>query len=90
MTQRATRHPARSAAIAGALLHALALAMVWRRHGAGTGGLVVFWMDFPVSLAYAAIEGRAYWIASLVAGGALWSAAAALFATVVGRLARRA
>jgi len=84
------RPPALAAAIAGALLHLVAVALVWRRHGSGTGGLVVFWMDFPVSLAYAGLAGRAYWLASAIAGTALWAGAAAMLTLLVGRLARRA
>lgn len=84
------RPPIRAAAIAGALLHLVAVYLIWRRHGAGTGGLVLFWMDFPVSLAYAGLAGGAYWLASVVAGTALWAAVAALLTLLVGRLARRA
>jgi len=86
---RPPRHPAVPAAIAAALLHAVAVWIVWRRHGVGPGGLILFWMDFPVSLLYGALQGRAFWIASYVAGGALWATAAALFTHLVGRLARR-
>ncbi|MCB1009757.1 MAG: hypothetical protein KDB94_12805 [Acidobacteria bacterium] len=83
------RHPALPAAIAAALLHAVAVWIVWRRHGAGPGGLILFWMDFPVSLLYGALQGRAFWVASYLAGGALWATAAALFTLFVGRIAKR-
>lgn len=90
MPPREPRPPIRAAAIAGGLLHLVAVLLIWRRHGAGTGGLVLFWMDFPVSLVYAGLTGGAYWLASVVAGTALWAAAAVLLTLLVGRLARRA
>jgi hypothetical protein len=82
------RHPALPAALAAAILHTVAVWIVWRRHGAGPGGLILFWMDFPASVAYAALEGRAFWVASYLAGGALWATAAALLTILAGRLAR--
>lgn len=81
--------PVRSAAIAGFLLHALAVLWIWKSYPSGTRGLVLFWSDFPVSLLYAGVSGRAYLAASLLAGGALWALGAGLLAALVGRLSRR-
>jgi len=81
--------PVRNAALAGFLCHALAALWIWKSYPTGTRGLVLFWSDFPASLAYAGLAGRPFLAASLLAGGALWALWAALFAALVGRLARR-
>ena len=85
----ALSRPVRSAAIAGFLFHALAVLWIWTSYPTGTRGLVLFWSDFPASLLYAGVSGRAYLAASLLAGGALWALGAGLLAALVGRLARR-
>jgi hypothetical protein len=82
------RGPLRAAFVWGVLLHTVAALWIWSRPGGGRG-LVLFWADFPVSLLYAGVTGGAYLAASLLAGGALWGAIAALLAALVGRLARR-
>lgn len=81
--------PVRNAALAGFLCHALAALWIWKSYPTGSRGLVLFWSDFPVSLLYAGVSGRAYLAASLAAGGALWALGAALLAALVGKLARR-
>jgi hypothetical protein len=83
------RGPLRAAFIWGVLLHSLAALWIWSSYG-GTRALVLFWADFPASLAYAGVSGRGFLAASLLAGGLLWGAIAAALAALVGRLARRA
>jgi hypothetical protein len=80
--------PARAAALAAFLLHALAALWVWGRWGAGARGGLLFWMDFPMALLWAGAPGRSFLAASIVVGGAWWAAVAALLALAVGRLAR--
>ena len=82
------RTPARAAALAAFLLHAVAVVWVRLAFAPGVRGGLVAWMDFPVSLAYGALPEAGFFVASLVAGGALWAAAAAGLAHLVGRLAR--
>jgi hypothetical protein len=81
--------PVRSAAVAGFLLHAIAVLWIWASYPTGTRGLVLFWSDFPVSLFFAGLTGRPFLAASLTTGGALWALGAGLLAALVGRLARR-
>ncbi len=87
---RSLSRPVRRAALAALALHTLAVLWIWRGHSPGARALILFWADFPVSLAYAGVQGRGFLAASLLAGGALWSTVAALLAHLLGRLARRA
>jgi hypothetical protein len=82
------RTPARAAALAAFLLHGVAVVWVRLAWGPGVRGGVVAWMDFPVSLAYGGLPEPGFFAASLLAGGALWAAAAAGLARLVGRVAR--
>jgi hypothetical protein len=83
------RGPVRSAFLAGALLHALAALWIWSRYSSAARALVLFWADFPASLAYAGLGGGRFLAASLLVGSLLWGAVAALLAALVGRVARR-
>ena len=82
------RTPARAAALWAFLLHTAAALWIWWRWDPALRSGVLFWMDFPLSLAYAGATGRAFLAASLLAGGALWAALGAGLARLVGRLAR--
>ena len=82
------RSPARATALWAFLLHAAAVAWVAWRWGPALAGGVLVWMDFPVSLAYGRLSGGLFLAAAVVAGGALWAALAAGFATLVGRATR--
>jgi hypothetical protein len=82
------RSPAREAALWAFGLHALAVLWVALRWGGGVRGGLVFWMDFPLSLAYAGLPGRLFLAASLVLGGAWWAAIAGGLTVAVGRVVR--
>ena len=82
-------HPGRAVrrgAAAGLLLHTAAVAYVWNTWELGQRGLVLAWMDFPLSLFYADLGGRALLATVLVAGGLWWALLAALLSYGIGRL----
>lgn len=81
--------PVRGAALAALLFHTLAVAWIWTSYPTASRALILFWSDFPASLAFAGLSGGAYLAASLVVGGALWALGAGLLAALVGKLARR-
>jgi hypothetical protein len=81
------RTPARAAALAAFLLHALAALWVWWRWSAAARGGLLFWMDFPLSLVYAGAHGMMLLAASLVVGSAWWALVAAALARLVGESA---
>ncbi len=82
------RSPAREVALWAFGLHALAVGWVWWRWGTGVRGSVLFWMDLPVSLAYAGLAGKTFAVASLFAGGLWWAALAAGLTRLVGSSVR--
>jgi hypothetical protein len=82
------RTPARAAALWAFLFHTAGALWLWLRWGEGVRGGVLFWMDFPLSLAWAGVAGTGFLLASLVLGGAFWAAAAALLTLAVGRIVR--
>lgn len=82
------RTPAREAALWAFGLHALASSWVWLRWGSGVRGGLLFWMDFPLSLAFAGLQGKPFLAASVVLGGAWWALVAAGLTLAVGRVAR--
>lgn len=83
------RHgPVRASATAGLALHTVAVAWAWWRWGLAIRSVLLLWMDFPLSLLYAGVTGRAVLLSSLVLGGALWAGVGALLAALVGRAAR--
>jgi hypothetical protein len=73
--------------MAGFLLHSAAVAYVWNTWELGQRGLVLAWMDFPLSLLYADLGGRALLATVVVAGGLWWALLAAAASYGVGRLA---
>jgi len=85
----AISRPLLQTAIAGFLFHALAVLWIWTSYPTASRALILFWSDFPASLAFAGLSGSAYLAASLVVGGALWALGAGLLAALVGKLARR-
>lgn len=82
------RSPAREAALWAFGLHTAAVLWVWGRYGTGARGSVLFWMDLPVSLAYAGLAGRPFAAASVLAGGLWWALLAAGLTRLVGSSAR--
>jgi hypothetical protein len=74
----------RRGVVAGFLLHAVAAAWVFAHWGPGLRGGVLAWMDFPVSLAYLGLTGRALLTASLIVGGVWWALLGALFSRALG------
>lgn len=82
------RTPAREAALWAFGLHTVAALWIWMRWGSGVRGGLMFWMDFPVSLAFAGLTGRAFLLASVAAGGAWWAAVAGGLTYLVGRVVR--
>jgi len=82
------RSPAREAALWAFGLHALFATWIWWRWGSGVRGGLLFWMDFPVSLAFAGLAGRPFLVASVFAGGAWWALVAGGLTRLVGRVAR--
>jgi hypothetical protein len=81
------RTPARAAALWAFVLHVFAALWVWWRWGSGVRGGLLFWMDFPLSLAYAGARGAVVLLASLALGGAWWALLAAGLARLVGSAA---
>jgi len=82
------RTPAREAALWAFGLHALCAVWVWLRWGSGVRGGLLFWMDFPLSLLFAGLQGKLFLVASVVLGGAWWAFVAAGLTLAVGRVAR--
>ena len=82
------RSPAREVALWALGLHTLAVAWVWWRWGSGARGGVLFWMDLPLSLAYAGLAGKLFALVSLLAGGLWWAALAAGLTLLVGQSVR--
>lgn len=79
------RRLALRAFVAGFVLHTLALysGLGW---GAGSRGLVLVWMDFPLSLLWLQADSdRMFWL-SLVFGGLWWGVLTALLSRAIGRL----
>jgi hypothetical protein len=81
------RTAAGAAAFWAFLLHAAGALWIWWRWSSGLRGGVLFWMDFPLSLAYAGLRDRAFLAASLLLGGAWWALVAFGLARLVGRSA---
>jgi hypothetical protein len=86
---RPSRRAALAALAVGFLLHTATALWAWRTWGVFGRGNVVAWMDFPISLAYLHLDGRALLAWSLVAGGLQWAAVTAVLTLLLGRSARR-
>lgn len=82
------RSPARAAALWAFVFHTAALGWLWWRWGEGVRGGLAFWMDLPLSFAWAGARGGGFLLASLVVGGLWWALVAAGLALAVGRLVR--
>ena len=89
MPRERLRRAVRRSALAAFVLHSGAVVYLWRSWGAGLRGGLVVWMDFPTSLIYLGVEGRAFLVWSLIAGGLQWAAIGALLAYGLGRLSLR-
>ncbi len=75
--------------LAGFLFHTVALGLVWMRWGAGSRGLVLVWMDFPLSLLWLSAQGTRLLLFSLLAGGLWWALLTGLLSSWVGQLSAR-
>ena len=82
------RSPAREVALWAFGLHSLAVAWVWWRWQTAERGSVLFWMDLPVSVAYAGLAGKTFAAVSFLAGGLWWAALAAGLTLLVGSSVR--
>ena len=82
------RTPAKAAALWAFLFHTGAALWLWVRWGEGVRGGLLFWMDLPLSFAWAGAAGRSFLAASLLLGGAWWALLAAGLALAVGRISR--
>jgi hypothetical protein len=83
------RTPARAAALWVFLFHTAAALWLFFSRGAGVRGGVLFWMDFPLSVAWAGAGETSFLAASLLLGGAFWALLAAGLTALVGTIARR-
>lgn len=75
-------------AVAGFVLHAVAILWGYRTWGFGRGGGIT-WLDFPASLLYLQMADERQLAASLLAGGLQWALIAALLTWFLGRAVRR-
>ncbi|HEY0783549.1 MAG TPA: hypothetical protein VGE98_13910 [Thermoanaerobaculia bacterium] len=85
---RPSRRSALIAAVLGFVLHSAATLWAWRSWGAFGRGNVIAWMDFPLSLLYLHLDGKALLASSLAVGGLQWSAIAAGLSLLLGRSVR--
>ena len=81
--------PYRQGAVAGFLLHSAAVVLGWSTWELGQRGLVLSWMDFPVSVLYLGFAGGKILWWSLLLGGLQWAALGAALSYGVGRVAGR-
>lgn len=89
MTLRPSGRAASYAFLAGYLLHTVIAFLVWRTWGDMGRGMVITWIDFPISFSYLHLDGPPFLTASLIAGGFQWAVIAALLTLFVGRTVRR-
>ena len=82
------RTPAQAAALWAFLFHAAAALWLWSSWGEGVRSGVLFWMDFPLSLAWAGASGRVFLACALLLGGLWWALVAGGMTAAVGRIAR--
>ena len=89
MKMKPSRRAVLAAVIFVVILHTLTALSVWQSWDYfGRAGLLI-WMDFPVSLAFLDLDGKALLTWSLVAGGLQWAAIAALLTIWVGSTLHR-
>ena len=86
---RPSRRAVLAAVIIGVILHTVTALSVWQSWGYFGRANVLTWMDFPVSITYADLEGDALLGWSLVIGGLQWAAIAALLTLWVGSTTHR-
>lgn len=86
MEKAQTRRIAVGSLIAGFLLHAVAVAFAWSGWGSAGRGVVLVWVDFPLSLLWLGVSGGRMLALSLLAGGAWWALLTAVLASWIGRL----
>lgn len=79
----------RRAALAGFILHALAVLWIWRTWEEGLRGSWLVYIDLPVALFYLAATQHNLLVWSLLLGGLQWAIMAALLSLLVGRLSER-
>lgn len=72
--------------IAGFLLHTVAVALASRGWGSAGRGVVLVWLDFPLSLLWLGVSGGEMLGLSLLVGGAWWALLTAVLASWIGRL----
>ena len=89
MTLRPSGRAAAYAFLAGYLLHTVIAFLVWRTWGDVGRGMVLTWIDFPISFAYNHLDDSPFLTASLIAGGFQWAVIAALLTLFLGRTVRR-
>lgn len=89
MTLRPSGRAAWYAFLAGYLLHTVTAVLVWRTWGDVGRGMVLTWIDFPISFAYVHLDDSPFLTASLLAGGLQWAVIAALLTLFLGKTVRR-
>ena len=72
--------------VAGFLLHALAVALAWGGWGSAGRGLVLVWLDFPLSLLWLGTSSGTMLLLSLLVGGAWWALLTSVLSSWLGRL----
>ena len=72
----------------GLLLHSAVLGVIWLRWTPGTRGLLLTWIDVPLSLVWFGAREDLMALASLVFGGLWWGAITASLTWGIGRLTR--
>jgi hypothetical protein len=89
VTDRSDRPLTRFSLIAGWLLHAAAVLLLWRVWEPGLRGLWLIYVDLPVSLLWLGASGRIVLALSLLVGGLWWGTLTFLAERLVGRLSSR-
>ena len=83
------KRASRLGGIAALLLHTAAVTFGWYTWEVGQRGLVLSWMDFPISLLYLGFSGGRILLWSLLLGGLQWALVGAALSYGIGRLASR-
>ncbi len=89
MSQVQMKNAIRHAAIAGFLIHGLAVLWIWRTWDPFGASNLMIWMGLPASLAYSGTGGATLFVCSIVFGGLEWALLGGLVAWGVGRSLRR-
>lgn len=83
------RNAIRHAALAGFLIHTLAVLWIWQTWDAFGASNLLIWMSLPASLAFLGASGNLLLGLALVFGGLEWALLGGLVAWWVGRSLRR-